>query len=99
MAIVGGLMTVEGPIIGAVIIVSLESYLPMLDPWLRANVGFLFPSVSNVGPYLTALGLGLFFVVMVIFAPKGITSLVPRVYNRLMGKTKPKETKTDEGKR
>ncbi len=91
MAVVGGLMTIEGPIIGAVIVVSLESYLPTLEPFIRANLGFLFPEVSNVGPYLTALGLGLFFVVMIIFAPKGITSLAPKVYNRLKG-TKSKET-------
>ncbi len=88
MAIVGGLMTVEGPIIGAAIVVSLESLLPTFDPFLRANVGWLFPSVSNVGPYITALGLGIFFVVMIIFAPKGITSLVPKVYDRLRGKKK-----------
>ena len=43
MAVVGGLMTVEGPIIGAVIVVSLESYLPTLEPAIRANLGFLFP--------------------------------------------------------
>jgi branched-chain amino acid transport system permease protein len=90
MAVIGGLMTVEGPIIGATIVISLESYLPTLDPFLRANVGFLFPSVSNVGPYLTALSLGLFFVVMIIFAPKGITSLVPKVYDYLRGTNKPK---------
>jgi branched-chain amino acid transport system permease protein len=91
MAVVGGLMTIEGPIIGAVIVTSLESYLPTLEPAIKANLGFLFPEVSNVGPYLTALGLGLFFVVMVIFAPKGITSLVPKVYNRLKGKPKKEE--------
>ena len=90
MAVVGGLMTVEGPIIGAVIVVSLESYLPTLEPALRSNLGFMFPSVSNVGPYLTALGLGLFFVVMVIFVPKGITSLVPKVYDRLKSDKKDK---------
>ena len=50
MAVIGGLMTMEGPVIGAVIIVSLESYLPTLEPFLRANVGWLFPSVSNAGP-------------------------------------------------
>ncbi len=94
MAIVGGLMTVEGPIIGAAIIVSLESYLPTLDPVLRSSIGWMFPSVSNVGPYITALGLGVFFVLVVIFAPKGIVSLVPKVYDRLKGKSKPKEAKT-----
>jgi branched-chain amino acid transport system permease protein len=83
IAVVGGLMTIEGPIIGAAIVVSLESYLPTLDPFLRSHVGFLFPNVSNVGPYLTALGLGVFFVVVIIFLPKGITSLIPKMYNKL----------------
>jgi branched-chain amino acid transport system permease protein len=92
MAVIGGLMTMEGPVIGAVIIVSLESYLPTLEPFLRTNVGWLFPSVSNAGPYLTALGLGLFFVVMTIFAPGGIASLLPKIYNRLKSnKPKPKD--------
>lgn len=90
MAVVGGLMTIGGPIIGAVLIVALESYLPTLEPVIKANLGFLFPEVSNVGPYLTALGLGIFFVVMVIFVPKGITSLVPKVYDRLKGDKKDK---------
>jgi ABC-type branched-subunit amino acid transport system permease subunit len=93
MAVVGGLMTIEGPIIGAVIVTALESYLPTLEPAIRANLGFLFPEVSNAGPYLTALGLGLFFVLMVIFAPRGITSLVPKVYSRLKGKPKKQEVK------
>jgi branched-chain amino acid transport system permease protein len=92
MAVVGGLMTIEGPIIGAVVVVALESYLPTLEPLIKSNLGFLFPEVSNVGPYLTALGLGLFFVVIIIFAPQGITSLAPKVYSRLKGKPK----KTDE---
>jgi branched-chain amino acid transport system permease protein len=96
MAVIGGLITVEGPIIGAAIIVSLESYLPTIDPFLRANVGFLFPSVSNAGPYLTALGLGLFFVAMIIFVPKGVTSLVPKVYNRLRGSINKGNTESEK---
>jgi branched-chain amino acid transport system permease protein len=79
MAVIGGLATFEGPIIGAVVIVGLESYLPTLDPILQSHVGFLFPTVSNAGPYLRALALGLFFVIMIIFAPKGITSIVPKI--------------------
>ena len=79
MAVIGGLATIEGPIIGATIIVAIESYLPTLDPLLRSQVGFLFPSVSNAGPYLRTLGLGIFFVAMIIFAPKGITSIIPKI--------------------
>lgn len=79
MAVIGGLATFEGPIIGAAVIVAIESYLPTLDPILQSNVGFLFPTVSNAGPYLRALALGVFFVVMIIFAPKGITSIIPKI--------------------
>jgi branched-chain amino acid transport system permease protein len=79
MAVIGGLATFEGPIIGAAVIVAIESYLPNLDPFLQSHAGFLFPSVSNAGPYLRALALGIFFVAMIILAPKGITSLVPKI--------------------
>jgi len=79
MAVIGGLATIEGPIIGAALIVAIESYLPTLDPFLQTHVGFLFPSVSNAGPYLRTLALGLFFVAMIIFAPKGITSIIPKI--------------------
>ncbi len=79
MAVIGGLATIEGPIIGAALIVGIESYLPMLDPFVQSNVGFLFPSVSNPSPYIRTLALGVFFVVMIIVAPKGITSLVPKI--------------------
>ena len=41
----------------------------------------LFPAVSNVGPPLRLLGLGLFLVVVVIFLPKGITSLLHKAYD------------------
>jgi branched-chain amino acid transport system permease protein len=83
MAVIGGLATIEGPIIGAIIIVAIDSYLPGIDPFLRSAVGPFFPEVSNAGPYLRLLGLGIFFIMMVIFAPKGVTSLIQRIYSRL----------------
>jgi branched-chain amino acid transport system permease protein len=91
MAVIGGLATIEGPIIGAALIVVIESYLPTIDPFLRGSVGFLFPNVSNAGPYLRTLALGVFFVVMIIFAPKGITSIIQRIYNRFRPKQKEKK--------
>ena len=91
MAVIGGLATIEGPIIGAIIIVAIDSYLPAIDPLLRSSIGPLFPAVSNAGPYIRELCIGIFFIIMVIFAPKGITSIIQRIYNKF--KTNNKETK------
>jgi branched-chain amino acid transport system permease protein len=88
MAVIGGLGTIEGPIIGSAIIVSIESYLPRIDPVLHGLMGPLFPSVSNVGPPLRMLSLGLFLLVVVIFAPKGVAPLIKRAYNYLRSSLK-----------
>jgi branched-chain amino acid transport system permease protein len=92
MAVIGGLGTIEGPIIGSAIIVSIESYLPRIDPFLHGLMKPLFPSVSNVGPPLRMLGLGLFLLVVVIFAPKGVTPLIKKAYNYL--RSSPEEEKS-----
>ena len=97
MAVIGGLGTIEGPIIGAVIIETIESYLPRIDLLLDSLVGReglipLFPAVSNVGPPMRFLFLGLFLLVVVIFAPKGVAPLIRKVYNYL--RSSPKEEKT-----
>ena len=81
MAVIGGLGTIEGPIIGSVILVSIDAFLPSVDRFLQPVMGPLFPAVSNVGPPLRLLGLGLFLVVVVIFLPKGITSLLRKAYD------------------
>jgi ABC-type branched-subunit amino acid transport system permease subunit len=52
----------------------------------------LFPSVSNVGPPLRMLGLGLFLLVVVIFAPKGVAPLIKKAYNYL--RSSPEEEKS-----
>jgi branched-chain amino acid transport system permease protein len=88
MAVIGGLGTIEGPIIGSAIIVSIESYLPRIDSVLQGLLHPLFPSVSNVGPPLRMLGLGLFLVAVVIFAPKGVAPLINRAYNYLRSSAK-----------
>jgi len=91
MSVIGGLSTIEGPIMGSAIIVLIDSYLYGVDPFLQTSLGPLFPAVSNVGPYLRYLGIGLFLIVVVIFAPRGVTSFFHRLYNfirtRLKGTT------------
>ena len=80
MSVIGGLGTIEGPIIGSIIIVSIDSFLPLTDKYL-APLSSVFPGVSNVGPPLRLIGLGLFLIIVVIFLPKGITSLLQKTYH------------------
>jgi branched-chain amino acid transport system permease protein len=88
MAVIGGLGTPEGPIIGSIIIVSIESFMPLTYPFLQP-LAPLFPGVSNVGLPLTFVGLGIFLILVVIFLPKGITSLLHKLYDYLReGETK-----------
>lgn len=82
MAVIGGLGTIEGPIIGSIIIVSIESFVPLTYPFLQP-LSPLFPGVSNPGPSLRLVGLGLFLIIVVIFLPKGITSLLHKAYDRI----------------
>ena len=96
IAVIGGLGTIEGPIIGSIIIVTIDKYLPRIDPLLGGLIGQeglipLFPAVSNVGPPIRMLGLGLFLIVVVIFAPKGVTPLIKKAYNYL--RSSPQEEK------
>ncbi len=89
MSVIGGLGSLEGPIIGAAILVSIQTVLslPSVTSALQNAVGGLFPNVGNVGPPLTLLGIGVFLVVIVIFAPKGVSSVLHKVYRRLRLKT------------
>jgi branched-chain amino acid transport system permease protein len=93
MSVIGGLSTIEGPIIGAAILISIQTLLtlPAVTNSLQSSLGSVFPSVSNVGPPLTLLGIGVFLLVIVIFAPKGLTSIIHRIYYRF--RANPKEKK------
>lgn len=93
MSVIGGLGTIEGPIIGSVIIVAINQFLPAADNYLKI-LSPLFPGVSNVGPPLRMLGLGLFLILVVIFLPKGITSLLRKGYSYLRQDTS--KAKVDE---
>ena len=95
MSVIGGLSTIEGPMIGAIVLVSIQNVLSLqsVTKFLQDSLGGLFPNVSNVGPPLTLLGIGVFLVVIVIFAPKGVTSIIYRIYQRIRlqpkGETEP----------
>ena len=82
MSVIGGLGTIEGPIIGSIIIYSYEYFMPSAYPFLQF-LNPIFPGVSNVGPYLMFAGEGLFLILVVIFLPKGISSLWSRLYKLL----------------
>ena len=82
MSVIGGLGTIEGPIIGSIMLVAIDSYLPNIDQ--------LLPTVHGtfVGPYLRLLGLGIFLVMVVIFLPKGVSSLLRKTYKYLRSSLK-----------
>lgn len=82
MSVIGGLGTIEGPIIGSVILVFIDTLLPNIDGFLGV-LSPVFPAVSNVGPPIRLLGLGIFLVIVVIFLPKGVTSLLHKIYHYL----------------
>jgi branched-chain amino acid transport system permease protein len=93
MTVIGGLGTIEGPIIGSIILVSIDSFLPQTDKFLLPLTG-IFPGVSNVGPPLRLIALGLFLIAVVIFLPNGITSLLKKTYHYIRedtGKVKKNE--------
>jgi branched-chain amino acid transport system permease protein len=85
MAVIGGLGTIEGPIIGSIIIVSIDSFAPLTYNFLQPLSPF-FPGVSNVGPSLKFVGLGLFLILVVIFLPKGLSSLFNKDERALFSK-------------
>jgi branched-chain amino acid transport system permease protein len=84
MAVIGGLGTIEGPLIGSIIIVSIDAFAPLTYGFLQP-LNLLFGGVSSVGPPLKFVGLGLFLIVVVIFLPKGITSLLHKAYDYFRG--------------
>jgi branched-chain amino acid transport system permease protein len=77
MTLIGGLGTVTGPIIGSIFLVSVQQIvaLPSVVESLRSSLGAYFPQVSNVGPPISYVFIGVILVVIVIFAPKGLVSL------------------------
>lgn len=95
MAVIGGLGTVAGPIIGAIFFVSIQQMLalPSVVNSINGALGSYFPNVSNVGPPLSFLLIGIILLVIVIFAPKGLISIFRKIYIYIMSEEKPKEAK------
>ena len=80
MSVIGGLGTIEGPIIGSAVMVFIDHFLKNIDPFLNSALSPLFPAVSNVGPSIRLVCLGIFLVIVVILLPKGLTSLLKKMY-------------------
>lgn len=85
MSVIGGLGTVAGPVIGAVFWVSIQQILalPNVVGPVQASIGQFFPGISNVGPPISLIAIGVILVVIVIFEPKGLISLFRKIYKRL----------------
>jgi branched-chain amino acid transport system permease protein len=98
MTVIGGLGTVAGPIIGAIFFVSIQQMLalPSVVNSINGALGSYFPNVSNVGPPLSFLLIGIILLVIVIFAPKGLISIFRKIYVYIMSEEKPKEAKSNE---
>ena len=84
MSVIGGLGTIEGPVIGSMILVSIDSFLPNIDSYLQPLLSSLFPAVSNVGPPIRLILLGIFLLLIVIFFPGGVISIIRRSYDYLI---------------
>jgi branched-chain amino acid transport system permease protein len=80
MSVIGGLGTIEGPIIGSAVMVFIDHFLINIDPFLNSALSPLFPAVSNVGASIRLVGLGIFLVIVVILLPKGLSSLLRKTY-------------------
>jgi branched-chain amino acid transport system permease protein len=96
MTVIGGLGTVGGPIVGSIFLVSIQQTLalPNVVDSLNGAFGSYFPSVSNVGPPLSLLAIGVILLLIVIFSPKGLISLLSKAYKYLISEPKSKEKKS-----
>jgi branched-chain amino acid transport system permease protein len=81
MSVIGGLGTIEGPIIGSVVMVFIDDFLKNLDWLLDSVLSPLFPAVEYVGTSIRLVGLGIFLVIVVILLPKGLSSLLHKTYH------------------
>jgi len=95
MTVIGGLGTTTGPIIGSIFLVSLQQTLalPSVVETLRSSLGTFFPGVSNVGPPIAFLVVGIILVLIVIFSPKGLAPLFRKFLNYLTSEDKTKRAK------
>jgi branched-chain amino acid transport system permease protein len=100
MSVIGGLGTVLGPIIGAVILISTQQLLalPSITDALQSALGGFFPGVADVGPPISLIIIGVVLVLIVIFMPKGVISLYDKFNPPKEKEEKQKEKKLEENK-
>jgi|BEDMetMinimDraft_2_1075160.scaffolds.fasta_scaffold02330_2 branched-chain amino acid transport system permease protein len=75
MGVIGGLGTLAGPVIGAVVLVFMEDGLEPLLGWLGPRLAGVPGAALLLAPERWLLWLGLLFVSMVYFAPAGLFGL------------------------
>ncbi|MEM3539079.1 MAG: branched-chain amino acid ABC transporter permease [Nitrososphaerales archaeon] len=66
--VIGGLATIEGPVIGSIIRFLIIEFLRIIEPWVR-NIG---PGMITIYPKMQVLIFGIILVVVIISMPKGI---------------------------
>jgi branched-chain amino acid transport system permease protein len=96
MTVIGGLGTVVGPVIGSVFWVTIQQSLalPSVAEAFHNSIGSYFPGVSNVGPPISLIIIGIILILIVIFSPGGLAPLLQKLYKQLTAKPPPKEAKT-----
>jgi branched-chain amino acid transport system permease protein len=73
-----------------------NSFLPLIMSvigGLGTTAGPIIASISNVGPPISYVFIGVFLVLIVIFSPKGLAPLFRKLYTYLTSESKPKGEK------
>lgn len=101
MTVIGGLGTVAGPIVGSIIMTTLEQILATqgVTQSLNNALGPIFPNAGYVGPPLTYLFIGALLLVIVIFSPKGLMPQFRKLYNYILTHTEESPNKPKEAKK
>jgi branched-chain amino acid transport system permease protein len=68
ISVIGGLATLEGPVIGSLLRFLIYEFLRIIEPWVR-TIG---PGMVTIYPKMQVLLFGAILVVVIILMPKGI---------------------------
>lgn len=68
ISVIGGLATIEGPVIGSILRFLIIEFLRIIEPWVR-TIG---PGMVTIYPKMQILIFGAILVMVVILMPKGI---------------------------
>ncbi len=69
ITVIGGLATIEGPVIGSVLRFFILEFLRIIEPWVR-TIG---PGMITIYPKVQILLFGVILVAVIILMPKGIS--------------------------